>query len=680
MSEPSFSVSRTPARGDLRFWGAAFSVGMVLLSVQRLLLFLLHAPDAEHGGTFADALPAFVHGLRFDAAALGYPFAAAVLAGSLWHTLHRPECGRRADQVAAVAALGLVTVLAVVEVFFFEEFRTRLNFVAIEYLDDPLSTLPLAFEFAGVGGSVAAVAALLALVAGSAWAVHRLERWATGAPGVRPSYAIRGVLLALLVIAARGGLGRPIRPQDAHPSGHRFVNQLALSGPFTLGRHVYETWKDRGGRPDYGTDPAEELATARTVFAHPEDAFRDDAYPALRPTRVTGPPRRLNVVFVVLESFASRLVGVLGATPEEACTPELDALSREGVFFPRFLATGPSTNRSLPALVAGIPCLVKRTSIPKSTMGQRELITIATVLRDEGYQTAFLRSGGPSWENLGGWLRSHGFENLINRNELDRTQAVSSAGPPDHVLFERVLAECDTMAERGPFLAAMLTTTNHPPFALPDPLPEGVRARIEAVPEGPDAPRRRGVLYADWAFADFVRTARTRDWGRDTIFVVVGDHGIHVAPVADIDPDRRHVPFLLLGPVPELEPRREERLGSHVDVLPTLLGLLRIRTDHAAWGRDLLTDDPTPRHAVLGPHGGLRAYAIAAEDGSYLVDYLDGRHELYDLDLAGRTLTPRPDDDTTVTRLRRLGRAYLSTAHRALEEGRAGPRPEASGD
>lgn len=667
---------RSRRSADLLFWGTGFALGMALLSVQRVLLFAVHAPAEERGGTLGEALPAFWTGLRFDAAALGYPLLLALLVATAAHLIGRR---RAADRVGLVAALGLILVLAVVELFFFAEFRTRLNFVALEYLDDPFATIPLAFEFAGLFGSVAVVVGLLGAVWVGWWASGRLQRWAEqgedNATERAPSWITRVALVVALVIAARGGLGRPLRPQDAHPSPHRFVNQLALSGGFTLGRHVYEVVKD-DGRTNYRVDPAEAREVARSMFVRPGDELVDDAYPALRRREFEGEPRRLNVVVVVLESFASRFVGRLRAGPEASLTPELDALADEGVFFTRFLATGPSTNRSLPGVLGGLPCLVKRTSIPKSAVGQQELVTLGTVLRDEGYQTAFLRSGGPSWENLGGWLRSHGFEKLVNRDELDRTRAVSSAGPPDHVLFERVLAECDELATDGPFLAAMLTTTNHPPFALPDPLPDGVRERIEAVPDGPDAPRQRAVLYADWAFGDFVRHARRREWGRNTLFVAIGDHGVHFEPQADIDPDRRHVPFLLLGPVPELAPRTESRLASHVDVLPTLLGLLRIDATHAAWGSDLLDADAPPRHAVLGPHGGLPAYAITDEDGHYLVDYLDGRAELFRLDLDAGTLTPLPDDVDTVDRLRRLGRSFLSTAHSALDARRAGPLPD----
>ena len=682
MSDDAPVPDRRPFWSELRFWAAGFAAGMLILSLQRVLLFALHAPDADHGGTLRAASPAFWQGLRFDAAALAYPFVLVLLIGALATLIRRGRPQRRIERAGLIGALAFISLLAMAELFFFQEFRTRLNFVALEYLDDPSATVPLLFEFAGLGGTLLGFGGLALTIFCIVVFVRRAFVWAHGKRDAAlrgrdaPSWGARALLLLLLFVASRGGLGRPLRPQDAHPSPHRFVNQLTLAGPFTLGRHVYELLKDSGGSPDYGVAPSEALATARSVFSLPGEQFIDDRYPALRSPRIDGPPRRLNVVFVVLESFAARFVGQLRGDPENSLTPELDALIAEGVLFTRFLATGPSTNRSLASLIAGVPCLVKRTALPKSAAGQRELITIGSVLRDQGYTTAFLQSGGNSWENLGGWLRSQGFERLLDGSDLDPGTSVSSAGPPDHVLFDRALRECDDMAADGLFLATILTSTNHPPFALPDPLPPDVQARVAAVPDGPHVRRHRAVLYADWAFGQFVRQARATDWGRRTLFVAVGDHGVHRAPVADIDPDRRHVPLLLLGPIVELTPRRVEQMGSHVDVLPTLLSLLQVRARHAAWGRDLLDLDPSPRFAVLGPHGGLNAFAVVAENGDYLVDHLDGATQLFQLDFESGLLAPRVGAPDRVAELQRLGRSYLSSAHHALDRGYAGPLPE----
>jgi len=79
---------------------------------------------------------------------------------------------------------------------------------------------------------------------------------------------------------------------------------------------------------------------------------------------------------------------------------------------------------------------------------------------------------------------------------------------------------------------------------------------------------------------------------------------------------------------------------------------------------------------VLGPHGGLSAYAVVTENGDYLVDHLDGATQLFQLDLERGLLTPRVGASDRVAELQRLGRSYLSSAHHALDRGHAGPLPE----
>jgi hypothetical protein len=477
-------------------------------------------------------------------------------------------------------------------------------------------------------------------------------------------------------VALRGGLHRPIRPQDADDSPHRFVNQLTLSGVFTLERHVYELWKDsRHGElsANYGIAPEDAVQRAREVFALPGDRFADDERPALRVAEPDGADvRRMNVLFVVLESFAARFVGVLAAGPGESQTPRFDRRAERGVLFTRFLANGPSTNRSLPALLGGFPCVPKRTAITKAIAGQEEFLTLGRMLGERGYETAFLGSGEASWQNLGGWCRAQGYRHVVGRNDFPQDSWWSVRGPPDHVLLGRALTLCDELAAEGPFVTVVLTSTNHPPFAVPEDLPEPIRSEVDALPAGPYRERQRALRYCDWAVDGFLEEVGQRAWARDTLIVMVGDHGVHFAPVAEIDPDRHHVPLLLIGDVPELAPRRETRLGAHVDLVPTILGLLKVRPAHAAWGRDLLADTDRPRYALLGPHGGLRAYAIARDDGLYLVDRLDGAPSLFRMHYEEARAEPLGGHAEEIAELRTLGRAYMQSAHRALLERRVG--------
>jgi hypothetical protein len=642
MSERGTSAGRT-----LRPWATAFVLGMLLLSAERALLDLLFRPDA-----LETAASVFVEGLRFDAAAVAYVLLPAWLASLLLPHLRHG---------AITVALGVLTLLCLVELHFFAEFRRRLDFVAFEYLDDPGTSLGMAVEHIGGFRVLVELATALALVAVMRRVLRRRED-DEGAAQRGPWLAQIGVL-ALLVVAARGGLGRPLRPQDVTSGPAHFHRQLALSGPFTLARHGYEAWRDGGSLPDYGVPQGPEaLACARSVFAAPDDRFLDEDVVAWRAVP-PGDSTWRSVVVVVLESFAARHVGTLGAA--DSWTPELDRHAARGVTFTRFLANGPSTNRGLPALLAGLPSFPKRTALTKSIEGEQPFLTLGRVLGSAGARTAFLTAGAASWENLGGWCAGQGFETVIDGDDFEAGAELSVWGVADETLLDRTLVECDRMAAEGTFCAVALTSSNHPPFAVPEEFLPGV-----------ENPRERALLYADRALGSFLDAAFARPWARNTIFVLVGDHGLHDAARAEIDPERYHVPLVILdGSHDAREPlvaQRVDGIACQVDVLPTVIGLLG-GGEHAAWGRDLFDENAPGGVAVLGPHGGAPFIAAADDAGRFVVVPL-GRDApiTYRWDAAADTLEAAETDAQALT-LAATARAYLATAHRVVLERRAAP-------
>ena len=635
-------------RTELRLWGTAFAAGMLLLSVERALLDLLFRPE----GT-ASPTAAFVQGLRFDGASVAY-----VLLPALLFTVLLPHL-RRGAITLAFAVLGLI---CLVELHFFAEFQRRLDFVVLEYLDDPATSIGMAFQHVGTLRAAAELAATAVVILAMRRALPRAH---DDEPRSRRSvWLAHACVLAALVIAARGGLGRPLRPQDVNVGSSHFERQLALSGPFTLARHGYEALRDGGDLPDYMVlDDEEALARARSAFARVGELFSDDTVPAWRSPDSQATPWH-NVVLIVLESFAGRHVGALGA--DNSWSPGLDRYADRGVTFTRFLANGPSTNRGLPALLAGIPSFPKRTALTKAMEGQQPFLTLGRVFSDVGAGTAFLTAGAASWENLGGWCAGQGFSTVIDGDDFSDENALSVWGVADETLLARTLAECDRMAAAGPFCAVALTSSNHPPFAVPE----------DFHPEIEDG-RERAFRYADRALANFLDAAFEKPWARDTVFVLVGDHGLHERARAEIDPERYHVPLVILdgAPAPRapLVSHRETGIASQVDVLPTLVGLLGDGA-HAAWGRDLFRDDnDQPRIAVLGPHGGAPFIAAADDTGRFVVIPL-GRGEplSYRWDAQADTLLAS-ETDAAARELAATARAYLATAHRAVLERRAAP-------
>lgn len=144
--------------------------------------------------------------------------------------------------------------------------------------------------------------------------------------------------------------------------------------------------------------------------------------------------------------------------------------------------------------------------------------------------------------------------------------------------------------------------------------------------------------------------------------MITGDHTFHAARndfVAGF-----HVPLLILGP--GLPASRDTRTAGHVDILPTLLDLLGIPSEHAAMGRSLLaTKDRGATIVRSGPH-----YAII-QDSLVLLHDLEKRIGMYLVDSdRGFTRDVSSQYSQEAARLERALLGFLQTATHAMRADR----------
>ncbi len=83
-----------------------------------------------------------------------------------------------------------------------------------------------------------------------------------------------------------------------------------------------------------------------------------------------------------------------------------------------------------------------------------------------------------------------------------------------------------------------------PPYALPDVLPtEPVTGN------GSLDLHLTAMRYSDWALGQFFEHAKQQPWYKDTLFVVLGDHGFGAPEqMTEMDLYRFHVPMLMIAP------------------------------------------------------------------------------------------------------------------------------------
>jgi phosphoglycerol transferase MdoB-like AlkP superfamily enzyme len=157
----------------------------------------------------------------------------------------------------------------------------------------------------------------------------------------------------------------------------------------------------------------------------------------------------------------------------------------------------------------------------------------------------------------------------------------------DEYVLDRQVAELSK--SREPFFSVTMTLSNHEPFDVP-----GVK-RINGNSE-PDR-FRNSAAYTDACLSVFFAKAKMQQWYRNTLFILVADHG-HSLPLnrSIYYPESHHIPLLFYGDVirPEFRGAVVTTLGNHHDIPATLFFQFdKNKAKQFVWSKNLL--NPTVR-------------------------------------------------------------------------------------
>ena len=287
--------------------------------------------------------------------------------------------------------------------------------------------------------------------------------------------------------------------------------------------------------------------------------------------------QRPDVLFVILESFSSRLMTALGGEPNIAI--HLDSLSKEGVLFTNFYANSFRTDRGLVAILSGYPAQ-PTTSIMKYPRKTQSIPAIAGSLRKAGYGTKYYYGGDADFTNMRSYLMSSGFEDIVSDQDFPVTERLSKWGAHDHLVFNRLLEDLKTEAAEGtaeektPHFRVLQTSSSHEPFEVPF-------RRLEN-------DRLNAFAYTDSCAGDFVRQFRELPQWKNTVIVFVPDHlGAYPEHIDNLSVERYRIPLLMVGGAIR-EPRRIDVYGSQHDIAATLLAQLALPHEEFVFSKDML--------------------------------------------------------------------------------------------
>jgi len=348
--------------------------------------------------------------------------------------------------------------------------------------------------------------------------------------------------------------------------------------------------------------------------------------------------RALNVVIVVLES--TRADATTAYAPRLDTTPALARLARTGTRVERAYATVPHTSKALVAILCGID---PQQSIEILEADERGLpgVCLPRLLGDVGYDSTFFQAPHGDFERRQKLARGMGFDRFFSGDRMpaEGFEKINYFGYEDAIVLGPSERWLRTEA-REPFLAVYLSSATHHPYRVPSTFASRTFSTAEW------NPYLNAVRYTDDVLAKILAQYETAGLFERTLFVVVGDHGEafgehNLSKHDDVMYEEGlRVPLVLRAPAAAGLPATLAGPVSQLDLAPTILSILGLRSEGGAWeGRELfrpgLATVPLYAACFRNPH------CLATIRGNYKLihNFQDRPAELFDVvaDPAERT-------------------------------------------
>ena len=368
--------------------------------------------------------------------------------------------------------------------------------------------------------------------------------------------------------------------------------------------------------------------------ANPDFHYTSQEYPLIHDEpykNVLGPFFREdtihpNVVIIICESLSSSFCGPGSAFGN--LTPFANNLIKQGLYWENFLSNADRTFGALPNILASLPFGYNSRGFinagEKDSKDYPDHTSLIRLLKLNGYSTHFYYGGWGYFDKTSFFLESDGIDQIITESDFDTSLFKLGMngdktkedvwGYNDMDMFDQSLRTMDKYKPEGPYLNIYQTLSFHSPFNLIKKeyaSSEFLNKRMKEAGVS-DSIRKymapemiASLIFADDALKDFMQQSAKRGEYQNTIFIITGDHAIPFHIQDDMIEEYR-IPLIIWSPLLKAT-RKFKGVCSHIDILPSLLGLLQDNygqsfpeTKHwIGYGLDTSTEFRTQRFVPL---------------------------------------------------------------------------------
>ena len=512
-------------------------------------------------------LKIFLVGLFFDTVTFTYtliPFVLAIVI--IPDKIHNWKFSRICTHIFFYLFIFAMLFNSVSEFIFFDEFSTRFNFIAVDYLIYTTEVVRNIRESYPVELIIPAIA----LIASIPYFLLRklIDNTFPSALPLRRRFALSSSLL-LLPLASLS----LVDISQTEISPNNYANELSGNGLYGL----VSAFKNN--ELDFNRFYA--AKDDKVVMAHLRTLLQSrDSRGVTRHINNPAQRKKFNVILVCVESLSADYLGVFGNS--YGWTPNLDRMAKESILFTHLFASGTRTVRGLEAINLSIPPL-PGTAIVKRP-GNENIFSLGYVMKKNGYDNHFIYGGRGYFDNMNYFFANNGYRD-IDQTDMTKDEITfkNAWGVCDEDLYDKTIKQADISYRNNlPFYSFVMTTSNHRPYTFP-------AGKIDIPPGGRDG----AVKYTDYAIGQLIEKSRKKPWFKDTVFVIVADHCSGSAGKTALPIKKYEIPLLIYAPE-ILKPQVVDRMMAQIDIAPTLLGLLGISYESSFFGRDMFAKISEP--------------------------------------------------------------------------------------
>ncbi len=285
-----------------------------------------------------------------------------------------------------------------------------------------------------------------------------------------------------------------------------------------------------------------------------------------------------NICIILLESFGAEYTKI-NKSGRSSYTPFLDSLMDVSINYTNAYANGLRSMDAVASVYGGVPSLMKQPLLG-SLYSTVELSSLPSKLEELGYFSSFYHAADELSMGFKPFLLSQGLDEYQAKQQYPNTADFDGTWGIFDGPYLRYVSEKLTQ-QNQPWISGIFTLSSHHPYKVPE--------KYRHLPKG-TSEIHQSVGYTDEALRQFFKSASTKSWFANTVFIITADHtSINQTKPHSTYRGKYTIPLMLYSPG-RFDAKVDTSVAQHLDIHATVLKLAG-KKEFKSLGRNLLKGD-----------------------------------------------------------------------------------------